>query len=150
MRCMGLFMIWAVALSFMGGPGCGLFDGSRKALVKPSEMTAEPGGAAFSLDETNYERLRPLLVRCRIRSMGSGALNLAYSAVGMLDGCIDFKIKVWDIAAAHALLSAGGGELRFLDEPCSLEAIPRQPAIVPYYAGTHSFCNFAEPLFSTE
>ena len=135
-----------------GGPGCGLLDGCRKALVKPSEMDGQSlVGLHFPLDEANYERLRPMLLRCRIRSMGSGALNLAYSAIGMLDGCIDFKIKVWDIAAAHAILSAGGGVFKFLEDSVfPLRQFHVNQPFIPYYAGTPSFCDFAESLLLTE
>ena len=133
-----------------GGPGCGLFDGSRKVSIEPAIMDGNSlVGMHFPIDMENYERLQPLLLRCRIRSMGSGALNLAYSAIGILDGCIDFKIKVWDIAAAHALLSAGGGVFRFLDESVfPMQQFHVNQQFVPYYAGTQSFCDFAESLFT--
>ena len=36
-------------------------------------------------------------------------------AAGLLDGCVDYNVKIWDLAAAIPLVRAGGGEVRFLN-----------------------------------
>jgi myo-inositol-1(or 4)-monophosphatase len=42
-------------------------------------------------------------------------LHLAYVATGLLDGCVDYNVKIWDLAAAIPLVRAGGGEVHFLN-----------------------------------
>ena len=44
----------------------------------------------------------------RIRCIGSGALMAAYAATGYLTGVVDYRVKVWDIAAAFALCESAG------------------------------------------
>ena len=46
----------------------------------------------------------------KVRALGSATLHLAYVAAGLLEGCVDFNVKIWDLAAAIPLVRAAGGE----------------------------------------
>ncbi len=127
-----------------GGPGLGLRDGSRKTSVKTSPPGAQSlVGLHFPLNEEDCRFLRPLMTQYRVRSLGSAALNLAYAAAGILDGCVDFKVKVWDIAAAHALILAGGGQFHFIEEPVfPLRIFQINAPPIRCYAGSPPFCEW--------
>jgi myo-inositol-1(or 4)-monophosphatase len=56
-----------------------------------------------------------VLSQFKIRGLGSATLHLAYVAAGMLDGCVDYNVKIWDLAAAIPLVRATGGEVHFLN-----------------------------------
>ena len=58
-----------------------------------------------------------LIENFKIRGLGSSALHLAYAAIGLLDGVVDHNNKVWDIAAAAALLQEAGIEIHYLENP---------------------------------
>lgn len=56
------------------------------------------------------ERFRKASLRARkMRMMGSAALGMAYIACGRLDGYIESRISLWDIAAGKLLVEAAGG-----------------------------------------
>jgi myo-inositol-1(or 4)-monophosphatase len=46
-----------------------------------------------------------------IRRLGSAALDLAYVAVGRLDGFWEFNLSPWDTAAGYLLVMEGGGQV---------------------------------------
>jgi myo-inositol-1(or 4)-monophosphatase len=46
-----------------------------------------------------------------MRMMGSAALGMAYIASGRLDGYIESRISLWDIAAGKLLVEAAGGSV---------------------------------------
>ncbi|MCC7519484.1 MAG: inositol monophosphatase [Verrucomicrobiae bacterium] len=56
-------------------------------------------------------RLYSHLVRnaLKIRTMGSAALDLAYVASGRLDAYLEYKVKLWDLAAGALLVAEAGG-----------------------------------------
>ncbi len=146
----GLLYDMSRKILIKGGPGLGLYDGRASARVKSSPVDSQSlVGLHFPLKPEDYERLRPLLTERRIRSLGSGALNLAYAAVGRLDGAIDYKVKVWDLAAGYALLLAGGGEFHYLGKPVfPLKKFhPRLPP-APFYAGSSCFCQYMQGMLS--
>jgi myo-inositol-1(or 4)-monophosphatase len=131
-----------------GGPGIGVFDGrSGRSVVQENLNSESLIGMHFPTGEVDCAWLTPLLAKHHIRSIGSGALIGAFTAVGILDGAIDFKVKVWDIAAFHALILAGGGEFHFFGEPLfPLREFHVSQASCPYFAGTPSFCRYIEEL----
>ncbi len=131
-----------------GGPGFGLYDGRSLAKVKTSPMNSQSlVGLHFPLRPDVCDQLRPLLTGHRLRSLGSGALNLAYAAVGRLDGALDYKVKVWDMAAAYALLAAGGGGIHFLEESVfPLRKFHPQLPSAPLFAGSLPFCQYMKGL----
>ena len=131
-----------------GGPGIGVFEGRTSRSVIKDELNAQSVvGMHFPLSLSDCDRLLPLLTRYRLRSLGSGALIGAFAAIGLLDGALDFKVKVWDIAAVHALVHAGGGDFHFINEPIfPLREFHVGMPATPYFAGTPSFCLFIKGL----
>lgn len=64
-----------------------------------------------------------------LRRSGSAALDLAYVAAGRLDGCIDWNLCPWDIAAGVLLVQEAGGvvteppgQSHFMDSGCLIAA----------------------------
>jgi myo-inositol-1(or 4)-monophosphatase len=61
---------------------------------------------------TGLERFRKASLKARkMRMMGSAALGMAYIASGRLDGYIESRISLWDIAAGQLLVEAAGGKV---------------------------------------
>lgn len=101
-----------------GGPDFGVLDGATRAAVKQAPLDRHSILALhFPLQPEETEALRPWMETYRIRTLGSSTLALAYAALGKLDGCLDTRVKVWDIAAAYALLLGAGGHFHWFDEP---------------------------------
>ncbi len=137
-----------------GGPGYGLFDGHRR-LQAPAPRPFIPMtalvGVHFPIPPRRYQAMEPLLTEYRMRSMGSGTLNLAYTALGLFDGSIDFKVKVWDIAGAYALVKAAGLEFIPLSEAVfPLESFHQRAPFTPYVAGTPAFCEWIRPVLGLD
>lgn len=66
-------------------------------------------GDALSI---GLERFKKASLRARkMRMMGSAALGMAYIACGRLDGYIESRISLWDIAAGKLLVEAAGGSV---------------------------------------
>lgn len=127
-----------------GGPGQPLLDGAKPCQPSTEPFTHQSLCAVhFPLEASQLRALVPLLERQRIRCLGSSALNLAWSAIGKLDGCVDFKVHVWDIAAAVALLMAGEGKITYLSEnPFPLNTFRTNAAPIQFYAGSKPFCTY--------
>jgi myo-inositol-1(or 4)-monophosphatase len=125
-----------------GGPSYGLLRNQKK--VDRDALAAEAQtmvGLHFPMDRARLMALSPILARYRARCFGSGALNAAYVATGYLTGVIDFRIKVWDIAAAHALCAGVGVAWHFFGErPFPLRVFHPAMGHVPYYAGSDALC----------
>ena len=61
--------------------------------------------------------------------------------VGLLDGVVDHNVRVWDIAAAHAIALGGGAAVRYLrDNPFPLEQFSLQSPRIHYVAGNAEVC----------
>ncbi len=132
-----------------GGPGLG---------IKSDGQPVTAGGAAefdnkslvtfhFPMPEEYLRKLTPLLLKNTARCLGSAALNLAYNALGHFDGGVDHNTKVWDIAAAHALLAAAGRRMVFLErEPFPLRQFSPRPENLVFLAGGENFLRAALPL----
>jgi myo-inositol-1(or 4)-monophosphatase len=60
---------------------------------------------------------KKLIENFKIRGLGSSTLHLSYAAIGLLDGVVDHNNRVWDIAAACALLAEAGVEIHYLENP---------------------------------
>lgn len=59
---------------------------------------------------TGIERFHRASLKARkMRMMGSAALGMAYIACGRLDGYIESRISLWDIAAGRLLVETAGG-----------------------------------------
>ena len=61
---------------------------------------------------TGIERFHRASLRARkMRMMGSAALGMAYIASGRIDGYIESRISLWDIAAGQLLVETAGGKV---------------------------------------
>lgn len=125
-----------------GGAGFGVQRNQKK--VNRDRMAADAQtmlGLHFPMDAELLDKLKPLLAKYRVRCLGSGALSAAYVATGYLTGVVDFRVKVWDIAAACALCAGAGVDFEFLGEsPFPLKQFHPQMDFCPYLAGTEAFC----------
>jgi myo-inositol-1(or 4)-monophosphatase len=62
------------------------------------------------LTEQHLPKFEAMLGKCAgMRRTGSAALDMAYVACGRLDGCWEFGLRPWDIAAASLLIKEAGG-----------------------------------------
>jgi myo-inositol-1(or 4)-monophosphatase len=94
----------------------------------------------FPMSSKQLKKLAPLMSKYRVRCIGSGALMGAYVATGYLTGVIDYRVKVWDIAAAYALCESVGLKWVFTEiSPFPLKQFHPQMDFSPYLAGTESF-----------
>ena len=125
-----------------GGPGFGVLRNQKKVLRDRMAADAQTMlGLHFPMDGELLDRLKPLLERYRVRCLGSGALTASYVATGYLSGVVDFRVKVWDIAAAYALCLGAEVAFEFLCEsPFPLKTFHPQMDFCPYYAGSETVC----------
>ena len=125
-----------------GGPGFGVFDGERVARVKADQPQDQSLiGFHSPYDRTLAPKAQPLVANFKIRGLGSSTLHLAYVAVGLLDGTVDFNVKIWDIAAAVPLCLAGGGCVEFLNgEQFPMREFDLHMGRIYYIAGNASVC----------
>jgi myo-inositol-1(or 4)-monophosphatase len=101
-----------------GGPGFGAFDGEKPMRVSTAAITRETLiGFHSPFDKSLVPMASGIISHFKIRGLGSATLHLAYVATGILDGCVDFNVKIWDLAAAIPLVRAAGGEVEFLSRP---------------------------------
>ena len=124
-----------------GGANFGLLRNQKK--IDRDAMVADAQtmiGLHFPMSPEQLQPLGGLLSKYRVRCIGSGALTAAYVATGYLTGVIDYKVKVWDIAAAYALCKAVGLHWQFIEvSPFPLKSFHPQMDFSPYYAGAESF-----------
>jgi myo-inositol-1(or 4)-monophosphatase len=130
-----------------GGQGAGILVNGRK--YDPPERYSGSNTAMvalhFPLPEGRALQLKPILESCRIRSLGSATLHLAYLALGRLDGVIDEKVRLWDIAAAICLLSGNDCSIRYFDDsPFPVRTIDMSGPHIRYIAGTKAFLSKVE------
>ena len=134
-----------------GGAETGLKDGEATVRAFPADRKLEEQsivGLAFPIKGPYAEGLHKMASDFHVRCMGSGALTLSYVALGMLDGCVDFRSKSWDMAAALAFASATGVQVRYLDKPhFPLAEFDVHQAASPFYAGTEEFCAVCRNIF---
>jgi len=125
-----------------GGAGFGLQRNQKTVNRDRMAVDAQAMlGLHFPIDLELLDKLKPLLAKYRVRCLGSGALSAAYVATGYLTGVVDFRVKVWDIAAAYALCAGAGVAFRFLEaSPFPLRAFHPQMDFCPYLAGTDAVC----------
>jgi myo-inositol-1(or 4)-monophosphatase len=101
-----------------GGPGRGVWDGDRPAHAKPEPPHNQTLiGFHSPVDKTHAGEGKRLIENFKIRGLGSSTLHLAYAAVGLIDGVVEHNNKIWDIAAAAALIDEAGSELHYLSNP---------------------------------
>ncbi len=125
-----------------GGPGFGVFDGDRAARVSTAPVSRETLiGFHSPSDKTLLPLATGVISEFKIRGLGSAALHLAYVAIGLLDGCVDYNVKIWDLAAAIALVRAGGGEVHFVNgEQLPIRHFDLNMKKIIYLAGSAEMC----------
>ena len=98
------------------GPGLGAWDGERALRVNDKPLTPETLIGFHSPADKKFLPLADaVLGQFKIRGLGTATLHLAYVAAGLLDGCVDFNVKIWDLAAAVSIVLGAGGEVHFLN-----------------------------------
>ena len=124
-----------------GGPGMHVFSNQKKIKnVHESSDTQVIFGVHFPMDAELLDQLKPLLTKYRVRSVGSSALSAVYVATGYLDGMVDARCKVWDIAAACAICAGAGVEFEFLEaSPFPLKSFHARMSFCPYFAARKPF-----------
>jgi myo-inositol-1(or 4)-monophosphatase len=135
-----------------GGTGFGLQRNQKTVNRDRMAVDAQAMlGLHFPIDLELLDKLKPLLAKYRVRCLGSGALSAAYVATGYLTGVVDFRVKVWDIAAAYALCAGAGVAFRFLEaSPFPLRAFHPQMDFCPYLAGTDAVCEELQAQLRSE
>ena len=125
-----------------GGPGYGAFDGGREMHVKAAPFSRETlVGFHSPFDKTLLPLASGVISEFKIRGLGTATLHLAYVAAGILDGCVDFNVKIWDLAAAIPLVRAAGGEVQFLNgEQLPIRQFDLKMKKIVYVAGSAAMC----------
>jgi myo-inositol-1(or 4)-monophosphatase len=130
-----------------GGPGFGVFDGERAATVRTAPVSKEILiGFHSPSDRARLPQAQGIISNFKIRGLGSATLHLAYVAIG-LDGCIDYNVKIWDLAAGIALTRGAGGEVHFLNgEQLPIRSFDLRMKKIMYIAGSPAMCAQLRPL----
>ena len=132
---------------FHGGPGAGLFANGSPLPRPTADQALGFIGLHSASGQPRAEELGGVLNAWKIRALGSAALHLAYTATGFLRGAVDYKTRVWDIAAACALCDTAGIEIRFLDgSPFPLREFSPDMPRVRYCAGPPEVARELESL----
>lgn len=125
-----------------GGPGFGMHDGERDTRVAGGPITKETlVGFHSPFDKALIPLATGVLSQFKIRGLGSATLHLAYVAAGILDGCVDYNVKIWDLAAAIPLVRAAGGNVQFLNgEQLPMRQFDLKMQRIVYVAGRPAMC----------
>lgn len=125
-----------------GGPGFGVRDGEREVKVSTAPFSKETlVGFHSPFDKALLPMASGVLSQFKIRGLGTATLHLAYVAAGILDGCVDFNVKIWDLAAAIPLVRAAGGEVHFLNgEQLPMKTFDLKMKKIVYVAGSPAMC----------
>jgi myo-inositol-1(or 4)-monophosphatase len=111
-----------------GGPGFGAWDGD-----KPMDTLI---GFHSPWDKAQTAMAAGIIENFKIRGLGTATLHLAYVAAGILDGCVDYNVKIWDLAAAIPLVRAAGGDVKFLNgEQLPMKVFDLKMKKIMYAAG---------------
>jgi myo-inositol-1(or 4)-monophosphatase len=133
-----------------GGPGFGMHDGDRLARVTDGTPHKESLVGMHSPSDKKLLALASgILSQFKIRGLGSATLHLAYVAAGLLDGAVDYNVKIWDLAAAIPLCRAAGGEIHFLNgEQLPMRQFDLKMGRIVYVAGSPQMCKILQKLTS--
>jgi len=125
-----------------GGPGFGMHDGDRQTRVTEGTPHRESLiGMHSPSDKKLLAMASGVLSQFKIRGLGSATLHLAYVAAGLLDGAVDYNVKIWDLAAAIPLCRAAGGEIHFLNgEQLPMRQFDLKMGRIVYVAGSPAMC----------
>lgn len=135
-----------------GGPGRGLFAGCDAAPVPAVDAPFDRNSLVsfhFPMKDRHLEVANDFLRTNPVRCSGSCALNLTYNALGILDGCADHNTKVWDVAAACALLAASDRRIVFLGEqPFPMRRFESEPVKLAFVCGSTGYLERALALYA--
>jgi myo-inositol-1(or 4)-monophosphatase len=125
-----------------GGPGLGALDGGKAAsLRREPPQAGSTIGFHSPYDKELVSQAAPIIEEFKIRALGSSTLHLAYVGIGLLDGVVDHNVRVWDIAAAHAIALGGGAEVCYLkNNPFPLRQFDLDAPRIHYIAGNPEVC----------
>jgi len=125
-----------------GGPAAGAFDGRRRARARPEAPHATSLiGFHSPYDKALAPQIGAVIQEFKIRGLGSSTLHLAYVGIGLLDGVVDHNVRIWDIAAAHAVALGGGAEIHYLrNNPFPLRQFDLAMPRIHYVAGNAAIC----------
>jgi myo-inositol-1(or 4)-monophosphatase len=133
-----------------GGPGLGACDGRRRSQARPDGPQATSLiGFHSPYDKTLAHQTEAVIQQFKIRGLGSSTLHLAYVGIGLLDGVVDHNVRVWDIAAAHAVALGGGAEIHYLrNNPFPLRQFDLAMPRIHYVAGNAAICARLQELLA--
>ncbi len=120
-----------------GGPGRGVWDDAKPVKARPEA----PNGHSLIGFHSPVEKVyaaegKRLIENFKIRGLGSSTLHLAYAAIGLIDGVVEHNNKVWDIAAACALVEESGSSIHyFATPPFPMKEFTLKASRVQYVAG---------------
>lgn len=125
-----------------GGPGFGAFDGEKPMQVSRAPISKETLiGFHSPSDKTLVPMASGVIGQFKIRGLGTATMHLAYVAAGIFDGCVDYNVKIWDLAAAIPLVQAAGGEVQFLNgEQLPIRTFDLKMKKIVYVAGHAQRC----------
>lgn len=125
-----------------GGPAFGAFDGGKRARARPEPPHANSLiGFHSPYDRALVPQAERIIQQFKLRGLGSSTLHLAYVGIGLLDGLLDHNVRVWDIAAAHAIALGGGAEVHYLrNNPFPLREFDLSMPRIHYVAGNRRVC----------
>jgi myo-inositol-1(or 4)-monophosphatase len=133
-----------------GGPGYGTYDGERRVHASTAPVTPETLiGLHSPFDKALIPMAGAVISNFKIRGLGSATLHLAYVAAGILDGCVDYNVRIWDIAAAVALVRGAGGDVEFLNgEQLPMRQFDLRMKRIVYLAGAPAIRDRLRPLMT--
>ena len=125
-----------------GGPGRGVWDDGKPARARPEPPHDHSLIGFHSPVEKSYAAEgKRVLENFKIRGLGSSTLHLAYVAIGLLDGVVEHNNKLWDIAAACALVEEAGAEIHYLNgSPYPMKEFTLKSGRVQYVTGNAAMC----------
>ena len=94
--------------------GGATLNGQRISPSSRETLKSAICGISFPVDregswEYYWSALEPVVLSCRTaRVLGSGVLNLCWTAGGRLDGLVEHNLKIWDVAAGYLIAKEAG------------------------------------------
>ncbi len=121
-----------------GGPGFGVFVGDQENQLSFDEPSSQSIVGAQHCEVGERESDDRALQRLfKIRNLGSSAIQLAYVAVGWLDGVVAHRVNSWDIAAGVAMIQEAKGSIAYFDsDPFPLQRFDVKKPSFGYAAGS--------------
>jgi len=123
-----------------GGPGRGVWDDGQPAQARPEDPSRHSLIGFHSPVEKSYATEgKQVIENFKIRGLGSSTLHLAYVAIGLLDGVVEHNNKIWDIAAACALIEESGAAIHyFANRPFPMKEFTLKAERVQYVTGNRA------------